>query len=331
MLTPRGPLISRVTPGVAAAAALLALHFGCGSPPPPEAPEAVSPEPAESASSSELSEGEQAIGAGDFARAETIFAKLSAGEPKNARAHFYLGVAQQNLGKNAEAVQSYQQAVELAPKLAEAWVNLTAAMLDSGDAAGALPVIERGLAQHPDNPGLLYNRALALGAKGPGAETVAAYKAALDADPANVEIKYGYAEALVAAGPKDQAEKVLAELAQSDSVEVLASIARLYGKLEKFDACISALDKAIAKTQSSELYVGRGLCQHGKKDEEAAFKDFQLAVKADPSYAPAHYYAGMHLKMKGKKAEARAALKKAQELAGDKGVGKAAQKALESL
>jgi len=317
--------------GVTAAAAVLALLFACGSPPPPEAPEAVSPEPVESASSSELTEGEQAIGAGDFARAETIFAKLSADDPKNARAQFYLGVAQQNLGKNAEAVDSYQKAVDLAPKLAEGWINLTAAMLDSGDAAGALPVIERGLAQHPDNPGLLYNRALALGAKVPGAETVAAYRAALDADPANVEIKYGYAEALVAAGSKEQAEKVLAELAQSDSVEVLASIARLYGKLENFDACISALDKALAKTQSSELYVGRGLCQHGKKDEEAAFKDFQLAVKADGSYAPAHYYAGMHLKLKGKKAEAKSALKRAHELAGDQGVGKAAQRALESL
>jgi tetratricopeptide (TPR) repeat protein len=314
-----------------AAVAALALSLGCGSPPPPEVPETVSPEPEESASSSELAEGEQAIGAGDFARAETIFAKLSADEPQNARAHFYLGVAQQNLGKNAEAVQSYQKAVDLAPKLAEAWVNLTAAMLDAGDAAGALPVIERGLGQHPDNAALLYNRALALGARGPGAETVAAYRAALEADPANIEIKYGYAEALVAAGSNEQAEKLLAELAQSDSIEVLASTARLYGRLEKFDACITALDKAIGQKQSSELYVARGLCQHGKKDEEAAFKDFQLAVKADGSYAPGHYYAGMHLKMKGKKAEAKNALKRAHELAGDQGVGKAAQRALESL
>jgi tetratricopeptide (TPR) repeat protein len=320
-----------LTPRYLALAALLALDLGCGSPPPPEAPESVSPEPAESASSSELSAGEEAIGAGDFARAQQIFAKLSADEPTNARAHFYLGVAEQNLGKQAEAVASYQKAVELAPKLVEAWVNLTAAMLDMGDAAGALPVIERGLAQHPDNAGLLYNRALALGAKGPGPETVAAYRAALEADPANVEIKYGYAEALVAAGSKEPAEKVLGELAQSDSIEVLASTARLYGRLEKFEPCITALDKAIAQKQSSELYVARGLCQHGKKDEEAAFKDFQLAVKADGSYAPAHYYAGMHLKMKGKKAEARTALKRAHELAGDQGVGKAAQRALESL
>ena len=35
--------------------------------------------------------------------------------------------------------------------------------------------------------------------------------------------------------------------------------------------------------------------------------------------------------MKGKKAEARTALKRAHELAGDQGVGKAAQRALESL
>lgn len=310
-----------------------AVSVGCSSPPPPEAPEspALEDEPAEAGESAELHKGEEAIGAGDFAGAQKIFAQVTRDEPNNARAHFYLGVAEQNLGKAAEAIPSYQKAVELAPKLVEAWVNLTAAMLDAGDAAGALPVIERGLSQHPGSPGLLYNRALALNAKGGGAETVAAYRAALEADPSNAEIKYGYAEVLLAAGSKDQAEKLLSELAQSDSIEILASIARLFGRLEKFDACIGALDKALTKQQSAELYVSRGLCQHGKKDDAAAFEDFKRAVEADGSYAPAHYYAGMHLKAKGKKAEARVSLKKAHELAGEQGVGKAAQRALESL
>lgn len=311
----------------------LSLALGCSSPPPAEAPRAPSPEPADASDSgsASLRKAEAAIEAGDFEAARAVLEQLTRDEPTNARAHYYLGVAQQNSGQNAEAIASYEKAVELAPKLAPAWVNLTAAMLDAGDAAGAERVVGRGLSLHPSEPGLLYNRALSLAAQGKNDAAVTAYETAVAADPGNIEVKYGYAEALVDAGAKQKAEKVLTELAQSDKVEVLASTARLFGRLQQFDACISALGKALAQQKSSELFVSRGLCQHGKKNDEAAFEDFQRAVQADASYAPAHYYVGMHLKLKGKRAEARAALTKARDLAGGEGVGKAAQRALESL
>ena len=221
--------------------------------------------------------------------------------------------------------------MELSPKLADAWVNWTATLLDAGDAAGALPIIDRGLAQNPKHPALSYNRALALTALHKPTEAVPAYRIALEADPSNVEIKYGYAEALIAAGSKDQGLKLLNELAQSDNPEVLASTASLLGRLEQFDACINAFSKAIARKPAAELYVQRGLCQHGKKDDEAAFADFQKAIQTDAKYAPAYYYAGMHLRTKGKKAEAKQALAKAVQIAGNEGVGKAAQRALDSL
>jgi tetratricopeptide (TPR) repeat protein len=112
---------------------------------------------------------------------------------------------------------------------------------------------------------------------------------------------------------------------------VLASTGRLLGRLEQFDGCIAALNKALASKPAAELYVTRGLCQHGKKDDAAAFTDFQLAIKTDPNYAPGHYYAGMHLRMQGKKAEAKQALNRAVQIAGTEGVGKAAKKALEGL
>lgn len=322
LLRPRGLCVVSLFAGI-----------GCSSPPPPEAPEAPSLEssPEGDSTSSSLSEAEEAIGAGDFQTARELLEQVTREQPKNGRAHYYMGVSRQNLGQNAEAIASYRKATELAPALVEAWVNLTAAMLDEGDAAGAEAAIKRGLSRHPSDAGLLYNRALALGAQGKKEEAVSAYEAALAADPGNVEVKYGYAEALVDAGAKEKATSVLRELAKADSVEVLASSARLFGRLQDFDACIAALDKALGLQKSSELFVSRGLCQHGKKREAAAFEDFQRAVQADASYAPAHYYVGMHLKLQGKKAEARAALTKARDLGGSEGVGKAAQRALESL
>lgn len=316
--------------------AVAALALGCSSssPPPPRAPEEPPPsleddEP--SGSSQGLKAGTDAIAAGDFEKARGIFEKVAGEQPSNAKAHFYLGVAQQSLGQSDAAVQSYERALELDPKLTEATVNLTAALLDAGDAARAEPVIERGLASEPNHPGLLYNRAIAASMLGKKTEAVKAYRAALGADPNNLEIKYGYAEALVAAGSNSEARTLLAELAQADDVAVLASTARLLGRLEDFDGCIKALDKAILREASAELYVARGLCHHGKKDDASAYADFQQGLQKDPKYAPAYYYAGMDLKQRGKKAEAKKALARAAELGGDSGLGKAAKRALDSL
>lgn len=321
-------LLPRVLPTTA-----WALAISCSSTPAPETPSSSSPSEllAEEGDSSSFDAGVSAIGAGDFESARKTFSEIVADQPGNAQAHFYLGVAQQNLGQNTEAISSYEKALDLDPKLTEASINLTAALLDSGEAARALPVIERALASNPGHAGLLYNRALALRAAGQDSAAVAAYRDALGADPANAEIKYGYAEALVAAGSTSEAIKLLEQLGQSDSVEVLASTARLLGRLKQFDPCIETLTRALGKQPSAELYVARGLCQHGKKNDTAAFEDFQRGVQQDARYAPAHYYAGMHLKTHGRKAEARSALTRAAELAGDEGVGKAAKRALESL
>jgi Flp pilus assembly protein TadD len=279
----------------------------------------------------EFEQGMAAIRAEKFEDARVQFEKVVEAEPRNAQAVFYLGVAQQSLGSLSAARSSYEKAIELSPQLADAWVNLTATLLDAGEAAAAVPVIERGLAKHPKHPGLLYNRALALSAQRQVQEAVPAFRSALEADPSNVEIKFGYAEALILAGSKDQGLKLLSDLAQSDNPEVLASTGSLLGRLEQFDTCISVFSKAIERTPAAELYVQRGLCQHGKKDDAAAFIDFQKAVEVDAKYAPGHYYSGMHLRMQGKKAEAKRALSRAVEIAGDQGVGRAAKRALEGL
>jgi len=322
--------------GVVLPAFLLAL--GCGSSKPAESPttpseEAAGSEPdlADDGSSEGFGPGVDAISAGDFEKARGVFAGIVADQPSNAKAHFYLGVAQQNLGQADAAIASYEKALELSPGLTEASVNLTAALLDAGDASRAAPLIEKALARDPKHPGLLYNRALAASMLGKTTEAVKAYREASAADPGNAEIRYGYAESLVAAGSNSEAKTVLAELTRSDDVAVLASSARLLGRLEEFDACIQALDKALGREASAELFVARGLCKHGKKDDAAAFEDFQKGIQKDARYAPAHYYAGMDLKARGKKADAKKALSKAAELGGDSGIGKAAQRALDNL
>src|SRR5687767_4683572 len=112
------PLILRSWFGCAA----LALAFGCSSTPPPAAPDEPPPsleEDEPSGDSEGFKAGTDAIAAGDFEKARGIFEKIAGEQPSNAKAHFYLGVAQQNLGQGEPAAQSYERALELDPKLTE--------------------------------------------------------------------------------------------------------------------------------------------------------------------------------------------------------------------
>jgi tetratricopeptide (TPR) repeat protein len=309
--------------------------LACSSAPPAQAPAAPDPEPsadpAGGAGGSELNRGVAAIRNGDFAGAKTILAEVTQKSPNNANGQFYYGVALHNLNETDAAIAAYEKALAIDPKLGEAWVNLSAVELDVGRPEAALKVVERGLVVQPANAELLYNRALALKAQDRMGDALPAYAKALEANPENPEIKYGYAEALIQAGDKDKAKTLLESLVSVDQIEILASSARLLGGLKAFDACVTALSKALNIKVSSELYVQRGLCKHGLKDEAGALADFETAVKQDPSFPPAHYYLGMHLKSQGKKAKAKQSLAKAAELAGDSGVGKAAKKALTEL
>ena len=85
-----------------------------------------------------------------------------------------------------------------------------------------------------------------------------------------------------------------------------------------------------AKRLRPELRVQRGICKHGKKDEPGAGADFTAATTKDPTFAPGYYYLGQHLRGKGDKKGAKAALTKAAEL--DKGkLGEAARSELAEL
>lgn len=280
-------------------------------------------------SSSKVKEGADAIQAQDFARAKALLEAAVAENPKDPQAQYYLGVAVEGLGDAKGAAEKYEAALALDPKLIEASVNLSGVLLDLENAEGALAAAERGLKSSPRNAALLRNRAVALDATG-GKDAAKAFQAALEAAPNDNEVRYLYAESLARTGDPAGATKEAKPLVQSDDVAVLASVGRLLGKLKAYDDCVAALDKAIGKQDVAELRVQRGLCKHGKKDDAGAGADFTAATTKDPTFAPGFYYLGQHLRAKGDKKGAKAALAKAAEL--DKGkLGEAAKKELGEL
>ena len=317
------------------------LASGCGpSTPPPEEPpppefgdEDAAPAagPVAKASSSAVQEGIDAIQAQDFEKAKEILSAAHDSDPKDPQAAFYLGVALENTQDAEGAIESYRQALANDPKLAEASVNLSAILLDKEDFAGALEVVEAALAGAPKNASLLVNRAIALSGSGKTEEALDAYQAAVQAAGDNFELRYEYAQALAENDKKAEAIEQLKQAIQSSDPATVGAAANLLGRLQAFAECIAGLDRALKAKKNPDLFVRRGACRHGMKDDAGALADYKAAVEADASFAPGHYYLGRHYLAGGKKKEAKQHLQKAAELGAGTPLEAAAKKALAEI
>jgi tetratricopeptide (TPR) repeat protein len=74
---------------------------------------------------------------GDAAGAARILSSLAEAQPKSARTHYELALAEAALGENARSIAALRRTVALAPGMGEAWRTLGDVLRLTGDAAGA--------------------------------------------------------------------------------------------------------------------------------------------------------------------------------------------------
>jgi tetratricopeptide (TPR) repeat protein len=319
------------------AALVLALAACSSATPPPDAPAdpplddggAVAP-----ASSAEVEQAIAHVRAERFADAIPLLEKAIAADPKNAQAHYYLGVSLEGTGKKEEAEAHYRDALAADPALVEASQNLAALQLDDPPRPKeAIAVLEAALAKSPGHPKLLHNLGYALSLTGDVDGAVEAYEQSI-AKEDSPSARFALGTLLFEAKRFDAAVPHLRKAAEasSDDPALLATIARMMGHAKAYGDCVKLLDQAIAKKGDvAELWVRRGLCKHELGDEPGASKDFEGAIGVDPKFAAAHYYLGVSLAAQKKKAEAKKALKTAAELGKGTPIGKQADDRLKSL
>jgi tetratricopeptide (TPR) repeat protein len=273
----------------------------------------------------------KAIEAKRFDKARDTLTEALAANDKDVLANFYLGVAQAGLGDSSSAISSYQKAIALDPKFAEAYVNLSALQLDAKDAEGALVTIEQGL-KNTDEADLYLNRAIALETLGKKEQALAAYAAAVKHIPDNLSLRVTYAQLLASSGKKEDALTELRRVRDSGDPKLLAIAAIEARQLGAFADCVAILDRAIAQKDLAPLHVRRGMCREDLKDDAGAKNDYERAIAMDPKFAPAHYYLGVMLRRTAAdKKKACPELQAAMELGGTQGVGPEAKKAVVEL
>lgn len=257
----------------------------------------VGDEAASAPAGPELRRATDLLEAGDAAGAKRELDTLVAKDPKSAPAHYYLGVATEKIGQRGDAAAHYGRALAIDPKLEEAAVNLSALHLDAQKYDEALRVVRAALAHHGKSSSLRLNEGLALAATGRSAEAIAAMEQAAQLAPGSAMVLLTLGQALGQAKRRDEAIARLeaAGRAAGDDRGMLASAAFELKGLGAFAPCTALLDKAIGLKDAAELRTYRALCRLGASDKGGARADLEAAIKAEPDYAPAHFYLGGRL------------------------------------
>ena len=109
------------------------------------------------------------------------------------QAWYNRGIALGNLGREEEAIASYERAVEIKPDYQDAWYNRGVALGNLGRWEEAIASYERAVEIKPDDHEAWNNRGIALGNLGRYEEAIASYDKALEIKPDKHEAWYNKA------------------------------------------------------------------------------------------------------------------------------------------
>lgn len=286
------------------------------TPPPLDNPPASSAKPPAStdgpvatSTSDDVTKGTAAIKAGDWNGARASFEAAIKKNPKQADAHYYLGLVMDKTGDRAAAEKLYRQALELQPDLQEAAENLTAILVETKKYDEAIAVAKKVLAKNNKHSEMALNLAIAMSEKGDVDGATKAFEDAVKLAPNDVRFFVAYAHHLLAVAKKPAEGVAQLKKAQSVAGEDPGAIAAVGFEMRLARAvpeCIAAFDKAISIKDTADFRTNRGLCKLANKDEAGATADFQAATQKEPGFALAHYWYGLQLHGAGKFPEAMA-------------------------
>ncbi len=184
-------------------------------------------------------------------------------DPNLWEAHYDLGVIARRQGDLQEARERFEAALAIYPQAVEPGLGLAEVLYQLGLAEEAAERLERLVREHPEH----HRARVAL--------------AALLRQAGRYEQALGHARRVLVAEPSD--------------VEALAEVGRVYRARDRLDIAALIFRKALdlvgdgedGARQRARLHTDLGLVELKRGDTQLAFRHFEEAVAADPSYTPA--------------------------------------------
>ena len=188
-----------------------------------------------------------------MAEAARICQDILRNDPRQIGALHMLGIIHARLKQFAEAERAFSSAAQLAPNSPEILLNRGNARFELQRFSEALADYDAALAREPSHAALWNNRGNALAALARREDAIASFTRAIQIEP--------------------------------DHVDALVGRADVYSGLGRDDEALRDIEQALTISPSAELYYQRGILLLRRKSPEAALRDFDEALAAEPGDA----------------------------------------------
>lgn len=271
---------------------------------------------------------------GDKQGAIADYSKAIEVNPKVANAYYNRGNAYRDLGNNQTAIADFSKAIEINPKHTDAYNNRGNALFDSGNKQGAIADYNKAIEIDPRYTKAYFNRGNARNDLGDKQAAIADYNKALEIDPGYVNAYYRRGNVRHSLGDNQTAIADYNKAIQIDPKHANSYNNRgnVHYDLGNKPAALADYSKVIEiDPTAATAYYNRANVRNDLGDRQAAIADYNKALQLDPNYASAYYNRGNVYSKLGNKAEAIADFKKAADLYQKAGRTKDAQDALNRI
>ena len=242
-----------------------------------------------------------------YADVETLWNTTIQENPGCWMAHNNLGGALFQAGRTEEAIEQYEQALQLKPDYAEAHNNMGDALLQTGRVPEAIEQYEQALRIKPDYATAHNNLGDILSRTGRPSEAMKQLELALRIKPDYAEAHNNLGNALLQMGRGseaiDQFKQALRSKPDASTYYNLGGALLQTGRAEE---AIGQYEQALQlKPDYAEAHnnMGSALLQTGRVPE--AISQYEQALQIKPNYADAHFNLGYILQQTGQFSEAR--------------------------
>jgi len=239
-----------------------------------------------------------ALQSGRLGDAERLLNLMLGAEPKHAAALNLLGVVLGRLGRNAEAIASFDRALDTAPDSTEAWYGRGMTLVAMNRPQQAIKSFERVIAAKPDFSQVHLLRAKLLMDLGRHDVALEALDKLTAECPGSAEAWFGRSNVLFSIGRYDDAlssaERALA--LKPDLAEAWQARGNALAELRRHNEALVAYDRALGLYQNfAAAWHGRGNALSALRRHDEALLAYDKALALAPGLAEAWLGRGLVL------------------------------------
>ncbi|MBB3207139.1 tetratricopeptide (TPR) repeat protein [Rhodopirellula rubra] len=231
------------------------------------------------------------VNAVELAESTGIYTELIKEFPNEGRYYTLRASAWWALGKQDEALEDFNTAIDKGYKAAHAYSSRGLFMAARGEHAAAIEDYDTALKIDPDDITPMINRAAVHMGQGEYEKAIADYTTALEVRKNNAALLRQRAIAYKAAGQYDKAIKDFDMIVDANAEDVAAIMGRGYIRFQQQEFAAAAADFSAALELNDEdpvAWNNRGYNRYQLGKAEAALEDYDRAIELAPNYALAH-------------------------------------------